>query len=314
MKKEVNYHQRFKAINREMNNYELAFAEKPEIMAAKALFGSNNDKIGEILSQLLRPVSTVRSPKQDSENRMRKALWQMIGIGLTLATSQDNQPLLTTLKTYDAQRNRCSAYQLYEISLHVYDELSKVQELAAGNGLTEEKLAAFQQKVQEYVETLDSNGFQLSDRRKSRQELKTLIKANNHLLRFQLDTFVRFVEDEYLELFTNYMFLRKRKSSKSKPGTTIEEPAEIAGTVTDSVTGFPVANATINIVDFNLIATTDADGCYILDELEAGTYLIHCYAGNYLVPDAVSITADAGESLVVDFSLSPVVADAPAAA
>lgn len=314
MRNEINVHQRFKAISREMDKSEAAFAEKPDVLAAKTTFGSNNDKIGDHLSQLMRPVSTVRSPKRDSENRMRKSLSQMIGIGLTLATSQDNQPLITTLKNYDQQWRRCSAYQLFEILMHTYEELAKVQELAAGNGLTEEKLAAFLQKAQDYGETLDSTGYLLSDRRKSRKDLKDLITANHRILRMQLDTFVRFAEDDHPELYTNYMFLRKRKSPKSKSGITTGDPIEIAGTVTDSLTGFPVANATINIVDYGLIATTDADGCYILDELEAGTYLVHCYAGNYQVPEAISLTAAAGESLVVDFLLSPAITEAPAMA
>jgi hypothetical protein len=306
MRIEINAHQRFKAIYREMDKSEAAFAEKPEVLAAKTSFGANNNKIGEHLSQLMRPVSTVRGPKQDSENRMRKTLSQMIGIGLALATSQDNQPLISTFRNYEQLWRRCSAYQLYETSLHTYDELIKFQELAAGNGLTEEKLSAFQQKIQDYGETLDSTGFQLSDRRKSRKELKELISANHHILRMQLDKFVRFVEEDYPELFRNYMFLRKRKSSKSKPDSTTGEPAEITGTVTNSATGLPVPNATINIIDYNLIALTDIDGCYVIEDLEPGTYLIHCYAGNFQVPDAVTITAESNDSLVVDFSLLPV--------
>jgi hypothetical protein len=98
MRNKINAHQRFKAIYREMDKAEAAFAEKPEVLAAKNSFEANNNKIGEHLSQLMRPVSTVRSPKQDSESRMRKSLSQMIGIGLAMATSQDNQPLIATLK------------------------------------------------------------------------------------------------------------------------------------------------------------------------------------------------------------------------
>jgi len=288
MRNAINAHQRFKAIYREMDNAEAAFAEKPEVLAAKNSFGSNNNKIGEHLSQLMRPVSTVRSPKQDSENRMRKSLSQMIGIGLTLATSQDNQPLISTFQNYEQLWRRCSAYQLYEISLHTHEELNKVQELAAGNGLTEEKLSAFLVKIQDYGETLDSTGFQLSDRRKSRKDLKELISANHHILRMQLDKYVRFVEEEYPELFHNYMFLRKRKSSKSKTVSTSGDPAEIAGTVTNSATGLPIPNATINVVDYSMIALTDTDGCYSLEDLEPGTYLVHCYAGSFQVPDAVA--------------------------
>lgn len=306
MRNEINAHQRFKAIYREMDKAEAAFAEKPEVLAAKNSFEANNNKIGEHLSQLMRPVSTVRSPKQDSESRMRKSLSQMIGIGLAMATSQDNQPLIATLKNYEQIWRRCSAYQLYETSLHTYDELVKVQELAAGNGLTVEKLSAFHQKIQDYGEALDSTGFQLSDRRKSRKDLKELISANHHILRMQLDKYVRFVEEEYPELFHNYMFLRKRKSSKSKTVSTSGDPAEIAGTVTNSATGLPIPNATINVVDYSMIALTDTDGCYSLEDLEPGTYLVHCYAGSFQVPDAVTVTAEPNDSLVVDFSLLPV--------
>lgn len=142
--------------------------------------------------------------------------------------------------------------------------------------------------------------------------LKDLITANHHVLRMQLDSFVRFAEEDHPELYHGYMFLRKRKSAKTKTGTMEADPVEITGTVTDSVTGFPIANATINIVDYDLIATTDADGCYILDELEAGTYFVHCYANNYQVPEAISLTAVAGESLVVDFLLSPAITEEPA--
>lgn len=308
MRNEINFHQRFKAINRQLDNYAEAFTGKPEVLAAKTDFGNNTNLIGDILSQLLRPVSSVRSPKQDSDKRMRKSLSQMIGMGLTLATGTDNQPLLLLLRNYDTQCQKCGAYKLYEYSLHVYEELLNVKELANGNGLTIEKLSDFKQKVQDYGETLDSTGFQLSDRRKQRQDLKVFIKANNKLLRLQIDTFVRYAQDDYPELYNGYMFLRKRRPSKKNSAITEDEPVEIMGTVTDSVTGLPIANATINIVDQSLVQTTDADGCYVLDEIPAGNCLVHCYASNYAVPEAVSITAASGESLVVDFSLTPVAA------
>jgi hypothetical protein len=304
MKIEINFHQRFKAITYQLDKYAEAFAGKPEILAAKTEFVNNTNLIGESLSQLMRPVSTVRSPKQDSEKRMRKCLSQMIGMGLTLATAADNQPLLLLLRTYDKQWQKCGAKKLYEFSLHVYEELVNIQKQANANGLTTEKLSDFQQKVQAYGETLDSTSFQLSDRRKKRQDLRVLIKSNNRILRLQIGMYIRFVQDEYPELYNSYTFLRERKSSK-KSSVSEEEPAEIMGTVTDSVTGLPIANANISIVEHNAIETTDADGCYVLEEIPAGTCRVRCYANNYEVPDAFTVKAAPGECLVVDFALKP---------
>ncbi|MFN8134851.1 MAG: hypothetical protein U0Z17_06380 [Bacteroidales bacterium] len=73
-------------------------------------------------------------------------------------------------------------------SLHV-ELLNAIAGVAADNGLTAEKLAEFKTSVDSFGETLDLNGTNLSDRRKTWQDLK-LISANNHLLRHQLDPFI----------------------------------------------------------------------------------------------------------------------------
>jgi hypothetical protein len=305
MKTEIEKHMDFKAIDYTLGKYPEAFTEKPDIQSARESFSTNTTSIGEILSQLMRPVSTVRSPKIDSESRLRKDSSKMIGIGLSLATTMDNQPLVSTLLNYDVQCKRCSAYRLYENSLHVHSELAALEEVATGNGLTAEKLAAFKSTVDAYGETLDITGYRLTDRRKSRQDLKNLIKANNKLLRFQLDTFIRYLEDEFPVLYSEYMFLRKRKRKRAG-NTEVVKLCDISGTVTNSETGDPLANAVITLLTPETVVETDEDGYYILDELQAGEYTFTCHLPGYEVPAEEKVTAEAGESLVVDFSLTPV--------
>ena len=306
MKTEIEKHQEFKAIDYTIGNHAEAFAEKPDLQTARDTFTSNTARIGEILSQLMRPVSTVRIPKIDSENRLRKDLSKMIGIGISLATTLDNQPLVTTLKNYDTQWKRCSAYQLFENALHVHNELVAIQEVATGNGLTAEKLAMFKTTVDAFGETLDMTGYRLTDRRKSRHDMNELIKANNKLLRFQLDTSVRYLEDEFPELYSEYMFLRKRRYKRSRNGNESDEPVDITGTVTDSATGGVLANAVINLINPETIVQTDEDGYFLIENLVAGEYCVTCHLTGYEVPEVVKFTAVAGESLVVNFALVPV--------
>ncbi len=305
MKTEIEKHQSFKAIGFVIDNHAEAFNEQADILPARDSFIANTSRIGEILSQLMRPVSTVRTPKMDSENRLRKELSKMLGIGISLATTLDNQPLLVTLMNYDMQWKKCSAYQLYENSLHVYNELSDLKSAGSSASLTDERLAAFQTMLSNFGETLDMTGYRLTDRRKSRADLRDLIKANNKILRRQLDTYVRHLEDDFPEFYGQYMFLRKRKYKRSRNGSTDAEPCEITGTVTNSVTKLPLANAVINLLTPETIVTTDEDGMYVIEDLEAGEYTVSCHIEGYEVPAGVTVTAVAGDSLVVDFALVP---------
>jgi hypothetical protein len=305
MKKEIEKHQEFKAIDFTLGKHEEVFTQKPDIQSARETFSANTTRINEILSQLMRPVSTVRTPKMDSEIRLRKEVSKMIGIGLSLATTQENNPLISMFRNYDLQWKRCSAYQLYENAMHVHNELAALDGVATGNGLTAEKLATFKSNIDSFGETLDITGYRLTDRRKSRHDLRVLIKANNRLMRFQLDTYIRYLEDEFPALYSEYMFLRKRRR-KRPAGNQVPEPCDISGTVTDSVTGFTLANAVITLLTPETVVETDEDGYYLLDDLQAGEYTITCHLNGYEVPAQEKVKAATGESLVVDFTLLPV--------
>ena len=67
----------------------------------------------------------------------------------------------------------------------------------------------------------------------------------------------------------------------------------------------PLANAVINLLTPETIETTDEDGVYMIEELEAGDYTLSCHMEGYEVPAAITVTAAAGENPVVDFALVP---------
>jgi len=95
-----------------------------------------------------------------------------------------------------------------------------------------------------------------------------------------------------------------KRRSRKKSGVALT--AEFSGTVTDSVTGEPVANATIYVVGQDMVVTTDADGFYLAEELPVGTYTLRCSAPGYVAPAEISSPLLAGESLIFNFILVPV--------
>ena len=303
MQTEINKHQKIKSICRVLNNYPLAFANKPQALAMKETLGGQSDDLSNLISKLLRPASTIHRPKQDSQQKLKVSLTEYIGMGILLATHLDNKPLLDILKVYKSKILSVSAYRLYEMAVHVAAELAANSELAGDYGLTAEKLEAFNTQVSDFGETIGNTSSLLTDRKSGWNELNKKLVHCSQIIRLKLDPFMEFNEKDFPDLFRDYMLVRgkrKRKKRTIKDSTTT---GEFSGTVTDSTTGLPVENATINLLEQEAVFTTDADGFYLIEELEPGTYTLSCHAVGYSVPDVVSSQLIAGESLVVDFEL-----------
>lgn len=81
-----------------------------------------------------------------------------------------------------------------------------------------------------------------------------------------------------------------------------ERPGAISGVVTDADSDEPIEGATVHTGDESV--TTEADGAYILDDLEPGDYSVTATAPDYASATATA-TVVADETTTVDFALDP---------
>ena len=125
-----------------MNNNEAAFGDFTEITDARDSFISKKTRIAELVSSLNKPYSEYIGVKTDSRVKLRKALSLAIGTGITVATRQKNNPLLVALKNYKTVLIRTTIHDLPEMANRVHTELMQNEAVAAGAGLTAEKLTA----------------------------------------------------------------------------------------------------------------------------------------------------------------------------
>jgi len=288
-----------------MNSNPQAFVNKAKALAMKDEFTLETENLTELISKLLRPVSTIHRPKQDMQQKFVISLQEFIGMGILLATHMENMPLLDILKVYKGKVLHASAYKLYEIAVHVHEELLKNADEALEFGVTAEMLTAFEAQIADFGETLDATGALLTNRKSGRKDLNTKISTCSKIVRMKLDPFIIFNEKEFPELYKEYMLVRGSRKRR-KYIARDETLADITGTVTDSATGLPVLNATVSVVDRETFATTDDDGYYLIDELEAGDCKVICSAPGYEMPQEYPVTLAAGESVILDFSLVPV--------
>lgn len=305
MKHLIFIYQGFKSLNWVMDNYAAVFEDKPEVQSAKETFAGNNDRIGELITNLVRPRSIVYRPRQNSREKLRILLARMAGIGVIVATRQQNAPLADMFKVYKSQASRISSYKLYRNAMDVAAELTNVQALATDVGLTAALLAGFQQSVSEYGATLENTDQQLKLRKSNLQELKSLVVENTNLLKLQLDPFAEFIHETSPDFYRDYMIARRGPKNKKPAADGTDELTEMSGTVTDSITGLPVANAVLDVALLGISITSDEDGYYLFDEFPAGTHILACHATGYKLPENVTVTITDGESLSIDFSLIP---------
>jgi hypothetical protein len=69
----------------------------------------------------------------------------------------------------------------------------------------------------------------------------------------------------------------------------------------------PIEGATIDLIEHGFAMNTLADGQFLLDELEPGSYTVSCHAPGYEVPPQGTFELVANDSVVHNFVLTPIV-------
>ncbi len=308
MRRLISQHQKYLAISRVLDSYAAVFEGKAEAQAVKDLFTQQLLEVSEHISKLLRPISTVRRPKQDVQQQFLEETLKVIGMGILLATRLGDNPLLDMMKQYQLRLARIAAFKQFQVSLHIIDELDQHVTLLPDFGLTQEQWDTYKVLSESFGDMLDETDDKLDYRRLRRLEAKKLLKACTQTVRYQLDPFVKFNKKDHPVFYEAYFVTRGiRVRHKYVKAEDFNKMVEIIGTVTDGVTGLPLAGAVVNLIGLEQTTVTDMDGVYTFEELPAGGLVVSCYRLNYELPDQVSFVAAEGETLEVNFALTPAV-------
>jgi hypothetical protein len=304
MNTQISKHQRYKSIIRVMDNHPEALEGKTEIINAKALFVKKDNRIEELITVLVPPVSIFYGPKRETLAILRQKVKRMTGLGILIAQKHNDILLLQTMKAYKSLAYKTTAYKLYENAMKVADAIEQFAEDAVGFGFSNEEIELFRAVVNTFGEILAETGNQLNDRKANRTEIVSLFKDCNKLLKENFDPFAIFISEIYPEFYREYTLLRNGISRKKVTKDSVVEFGEISGTISDSDTGLPIEGVNVTIPGHDLVTVTDEDGYYMFDGLVTDTYRVTCSCQGYQVPaeQKVEITVDS-TSPDVDFIL-----------
>jgi hypothetical protein len=297
--------QRYKTIELVLDEYNAIYVGMPDVVALKQEFTNSLSEIGNLISKLSRPYQLIYRDRQVLSAEFRKQMKSMLSMLLHYASKSSNQQLISLLKTYLFEYRTLSIARLYELSLHVKD-LSEINlEGLSGLGYTQLQHEAYLAHLDAFKTSIDQYHFQSNERKSDRRQLLTRFQQMELLMKNRMDTFANLVSEDHPEFFMQYRQKRRKQSIKSTTANVEDSDADISGTITMQGSGNALSMATVAIPDLDLIANTDEDGYYLFDELPAGNYTVTCHVYGYEVPAPVKLTIASGESLVVDFTLTP---------
>jgi hypothetical protein len=309
MKNSILKYQKYRQIAGLLNEYNALVSAQAADSAAKTQFETLVDTLESRINELMRPVRPYYSQQQSSREQLREHLKMVVRRGMVLARENNQQLMYNILDEYRSSIYNASSFTLRELCQQICDSLEQYPDQLATIGITTEQLTALRSQSESFESQMQETGTLVSERKAARNEIAALIKELNGMLRLYFDSFALMYKQSEPVFYSRYMALRRRKARR-RYATEPTALSDISGMVTDAVTGQPVPNATVNLVENSHVILTESDGYYLFDELPEGDYTISCHAPGYSVPDIVPVSLGTDDSVVINFTLNSLAATA----
>lgn len=302
MKTYLNRSKKIFAIKSLLENNPEAFEGRSEVLVTKDSFISNATLLVEKINQLIIPYRAEFIERVESRSEFAYQLTRLNSMGMLLARRKQDSSMLVTFESF-TKKGYVSISNGLAMVEFASAAFSENQELASQVGVTADELTVLDSLLQVFSAASVETSQRLEARRVLHQEINSLIKQCNQLLRKELDIYVRFQQATYPQLAVNYKRIRFGRRRRNNPQLIAD--ADISGQVTDAATGEPIANANISLIEHTYVLQSDEDGNYLFHELPENTYTLSCHAIGYLVPEPASLIVGKNESVIWNFALTP---------
>jgi hypothetical protein len=304
MKNAIERLQRYKALHKILKNSPQAIEDKPLVKASVDAMALNNEQLTALISDLSRPGLAIVAPRVQYRRDFKELMYKATDLGVLVASKAEDATLLMLVKTYRNRIQGARFYSIYEMAVHLSAELNRYPELLTAFEAAE-LMTTLQAKIDNFDLIADEITLSFNERKVKRDQLAVLLKSNTRLLRNDLDRFVALQEVAFPDLYASFRRLRRPRPAQHTNGSADLGDSDISGTVTDALTGLPIAGASVTLVQHGSVFNADEDGYYLFDELPTGDYTIGCFAPGYQVPEQAEVNIETDEtSLVIDFSLT----------
>lgn len=280
------------------------FEGKATLVEALATLQSRLNRIEELYNSLLVPITAITRDKNQQASLHLRYGRQLTKALSSAGEESANQLLIQKMSSYRRELNRSNLTQQLALMAEIRTLCTDQTERLAARGFDQAWLSAFDTR-QATLHAIATQWQQFrSVRAANRREIESLRKEVNYILAYNFDPFIAIVDDSQPLLGESYQNLRRLNRRKPAAGKAAVE-TNLSGTITNSLTGEPVDEAVVRSTDNFYETSSDADGYYLLDELEAGPLLVTCEAEGYTPATPVEVTLANGDRPTLNFSLVP---------
>jgi len=227
--------------------------------------------------------------------------------------------LISQMKLYAAMENdlvTANQLNLYYSDLYkvggdiLADRCTKVADVATalgakltGYNVTPVIVTDFRKLIVGFSELLSAPRMDITARAAIKKEMENIIREIRALLNDKMDLSMNSIkksEPEFFNAYTSARVIVDRKGKRIAKQPDSDTTGMISGTLTDSETGDPIADAIVQLEGTDEATTTDEDGEFIFDTVAAGQANVVCIKELYKNLNLSGVVVKAGEETEVE--------------
>ncbi len=167
-----------------------------------------SEALNQRLKQLVVPFRATYIERVESRTTYLELLQSIISMGMMVANRTADSALMVAFKSYNHRIKEASAARILAIGQAVEQFVAQNSDTLSALGVNiqkQQQLSILKKQFQQAIKQADSAA---DGRRNLNREIRQLIKECNHILRWELDIYLRFNAAYFPALYAHYHYLR----------------------------------------------------------------------------------------------------------
>ena len=187
-------------------------------------FLEKSETLNQLLKQLVVPFEATYIDRVESRSAYLALLQRLVGMGLMLASRNSDSALLVSMKSFNHRIKEASAARILAIGQAVEQFMQQNSTELKSLGVSTEQQQQLSSLKKAYQQAISQATHAATERRNLNTEIQELIKACNHILRWELDIYLSFHAAHFEDLYAPYQRLRNPK--RRQKAQEVEVPVE----------------------------------------------------------------------------------------
>ena len=184
-------------------------------------FLEKSETLNQLLKQLIVPFEATYIDRVESRSAYLVHLQRLVGMGMMLASRNSESALLVSMKSFNHRIKEASAARILAIGQAVEQFMQQHSTELKSLGVSSAQQQQLSRLKKDYQQAINQANHAAAERRNLNADIQELIKACNHILRWELDIYLSFHAAHFEALYAAYQHLRNPKRRHKAQATEV---------------------------------------------------------------------------------------------